>query len=117
MARVRENLNDYVKQLERWAKEKGVDDDPLVISTLDRYRTQVAVMEELKITIAELGTTIKKTYVKGQENICINPTIKEYNNTANAANGTVQTLMKLIRDLPAKEKESKLDGFLEAANA
>lgn len=50
------------------------------------------ILSELEKAIKEHGSTVVKEYVKGRENLCVNPAITEYNKTATAANGTVSTL-------------------------
>lgn len=56
-------------------------------------------MEKLKASIAQDGPTVKKEYVKGRQNIVINPAISEYNKTASASNNTAQTLLKIVQAL------------------
>ena len=57
------------------------------------------IMNELEKEINESGATVKKEYVKGRTNVYTNPAITEYNKTATAANGTVATLMNIIKNL------------------
>jgi hypothetical protein len=54
--------------------------------------------------------------VKGRKNIVANPAITEYNKTATAANGTVGTLLNILKNLPKEEEQgkSKLETLLEA---
>ena len=49
--------------------------------------------------INEYGATVTKEYVKGRQNLVANPAITEYNKTATAANGTVSTLINIIKTL------------------
>ena len=81
------------------AGKAGADTNVLYLTTLDRYKTQINIMEKLKISIAQDGPTITKEYVKGRQNIVINPAISEYNKTASAANNTAQTLIKIVQSL------------------
>lgn len=71
----------------------------MYLTTLDRYKTQINIMEKLKISISQDGPTVTKEYVKGRKNIVINPAITEYNKTASAANNTAQTLIKIVQSL------------------
>ena len=57
------------------------------------------MLKKLKDAIEDEDTLITKEYVKGRENLCVNPAIPEYNKTANAANQTVTTLIKIIEQL------------------
>jgi hypothetical protein len=70
---------------------------------------QLDLLKELEKAIAEYGTTVTKVYVKGRENLMANPAINEYNKTATAANGTVATLMNIIKNLPAEESNNLSD--------
>ena len=55
----------------------------MYLTTLDRYKTQINIMEKLKVSIAQDGPTVTK----------------EYNKTASAANNTAQTLIKIVQSL------------------
>lgn len=91
---------DFTKKLEEIveaAQKTGADTSLYYVTTLDRYNTQLKILDQLKAGIAENGTTVEKEYVKGRVNIVINPAITEYNKTASAANQTVQTLIKIVQ--------------------
>ena len=93
---------DFAAQLGKIIEEAGkagADTNVLYLTTLDRYKTQISIMEKLKISIAEDGPTVTKEYVKGRKNLVINPAISEYNKTASAANNTAQTLIKIVQSL------------------
>jgi predicted transcriptional regulator len=60
---------------------------------------QINILNDLERAIKEQGTLVTKEYVKGRQNIYTHPAITEYNKTANGANQTVQTLMKIITTL------------------
>ena len=89
---MQEQLNEIIAAAEQTGSETSV----YYITTLDRYNTQIKIMEKLKKIINEEGPTVEKEYVKGRKNIVVNPAITEYNKTATAANNTVQTLMKIV---------------------
>lgn len=57
------------------------------------------ILTELEKSIAEHGATVTKEYVKGRQNLVANPAISEYNKTSTAANGTVSTLIAIIKTL------------------
>lgn len=57
------------------------------------------ILKNLENEIKRYGTTVKKEYVKGRENLVANPAITEYNKTATAANGTVSTLINILKTL------------------
>ena len=67
-------------------------------------------MERLKKQIDAEEVLIEKEYVKGRVNVVANPAIGEFNKTRTAANGTVSTLINIVKQLSEEKKtESKLD--------
>ena len=62
------------------------------------------ILSDLEESIKAYGTTVTKEYVKGRQNLVANPAITEYNKTATAANGTVATLINIIKTLTDEEK-------------
>lgn len=91
------DLNKAADYLIKMAKEGGVEQNYFFTTTFIRYQVQIETMERLKEEIDGKGLFITKEYVKGKENIVINPAISEYNRTSTAANQTVQTLIKIIQ--------------------
>ena len=81
------------------ASKAGADTNLFYVTTLNRYQTQIKLLEDLKKAIGEHGPTVEKEYVKGRKNLVVNPAITEYNKTASAANQTVQTLLKIVQAL------------------
>ena len=73
------------------------------------------VLQDLEKAIDEYGPTVTKEYVKGRQNLVANPAITEYNKTATSANGTVSTLINIIKALPKEEGEgmSKLESLMK----
>lgn len=98
------------------AEAEGVTKNFLFTTTFNRYRVQMEVMEALESAMKEEGPLVTKEYVKGRKNIVANPAISEYNKTATAANGTVATLLNIVKNLPKEEEKqkSKLEELLEA---
>lgn len=93
------------------AEENGVRDNYLFATTFERYQTQLAVLAQLKETIDNSPVVVKKSYVKGQENLYTNPAVTEYNRTTDSANKTVSTLMRIIRTFG--ETQDETDPLLE----
>ena len=93
------------------AEENGVRDNYLFVTTFERYQTQLAVLAQLKETIDKSPVVVKKSYVKGQENLYTNPAVTEYNRTTDSANKTVSTLMRIIRTFG--ETQDETDPLLE----
>lgn len=98
------------------AKEKGLETDFFFCNTFHTYQTQIQILSDLESKIRELGTTVQKEYVKGRQNLYTNPAIAEYNKTATAANGTVSTLINIIKAFDNKgagaDGESKIDKLI-----
>ena len=93
------------------AKGRGLQNDFFFSTTLDRYMAQLKILERLKAAINTKGLTVTKTYAKGAKNVYANPLISEYNKTASAANGTVTTLLNVLRALEGEERQ---DGKLQS---
>lgn len=112
------NLNEQAEEILRIASEGGVEQNFFFVTTFKRYQVQFNILNNLEKTIKEEGTLCTKEYVKGRANTYTHPAIKEYNNTSNAANQTVQTLMKIIQTMrdesAGDDKGNPLVAFLMA---
>lgn len=95
------------------AEEKGVQTNFFFRTTFKRYQVQMKILTELEKEINEIGATVSKEYVKGRKNIYTNPAITEYNKTATAANGTVGTLMSILKQLTNDEDGEKQQSKFE----
>lgn len=101
--------NEILKQ----AEEKGVTQNFFFITTFKRYQVQMSIMAQLEKAMKEEGPLVTKEYVKGRKNIVANPAITEYNKTSTAANGTVSTLINIVKALPDESDEGgKLKNLL-----
>lgn len=95
------------------AEKLGLSDNFLFKTTFKRYQTQIRILEELEDAIDEYGATVTKEYVKDRKNLTANPAITEYNRTATAANGTVATLINILKSAkPVQEKADALSEFI-----
>ena len=110
------SLSAKAAEILELAEESGATRNFLFTTTFNRYRVQLKTMEALEIAMEEEGALVTKEYVKGRKNIVANPAITEYNKTATAANGTVGTLLNILKNLPKEEEQgkSKLETLLEA---
>lgn len=106
-------LQQQADKLLEQAEQKGVANNFFFRTTLKRYQVQMRMLTELEGAIEEYGATVTKTYVKGRENLVANPAITEYNKTATAANGTVSTLINIIKTLADEGGGSKLQNLLD----
>ena len=101
-------LQEQAEEILRRATEKGVASNFFFVTTFKRYQVQMTILTDLEKEIKASGPLVKKEYVKGRQNTYTNPAIGEYNKTATAANGTVQTLMSIIEKLSEETvKESR----------
>ncbi len=100
------------------AQERGVSSNFFFVTTFKRYQVQMRILSDLEKAIAEYGATVTKEYVKGRQNLVANPAITEYNKTATAANGTVSTLINIIKTLSDEETQGgKLQDLIAALNS
>ncbi len=96
------------------AKNKGVKDNFLFITTFKRYQTQLEILFELEKVIKSESVLVEKEYVKGRKNLYNNPAISEFNKTTDSANKTVNCLLGLINKDSTLDKSEETDPLLEA---
>lgn len=110
-------LNEKAEMILSAAEESGLKDNYFFVSTFNRYRVQLKVLDELEKVIDSEGALVTKEYVKGRGNVYTHPAITEYNKTATAANGTVATLINILKNTTEeKPKESKFNDIMAALN-
>ena len=113
----KKKLKKQAKEILLQAEQRGVSNNFFFTTTFERYQVQMEIMEKLQKEIKTHGMTVTKEYVKGRENLVANPAIAEYNKTATAANGTVSTLINIIKSFTDEEKsDSKLNELLKVIN-
>ncbi len=98
-------LNEQAREILRIAQEHGVEQNFFFITTFKRYQVQINILTELEKKINEDGTLVTKEYVKGRGNVYTHPAIGEYNKTSTAANQTVQTLIRIIKELRTDDND------------
>lgn len=108
MKTLQEQANEILAQAER----RGVSSNFFFVTTFKRYQVQMKILTDLEKAIAEHGTTVTKEYVKGRQNLVSNPAITEYNKTATAANGTVKTLIEIVRSMTEESGGGKLSALI-----
>ena len=99
MAKTKLSLQEQANEVLKQAEERGVSSNFFFVTTFKRYQVQMRILSDLEGAINEHGATVTKEYVKGRQNLVTNPAITEYNKTATAANGTVSTLINIIKTL------------------
>lgn len=107
-------LQEQADRLLEQAEKKGVANNFFFRTTFKRYQVQMKILTDLEGAIAEYGATVTKEYVKGRQNLVSNPAITEYNKTATAANGTVATLINIIKTLTEETTGSKLQSLIDS---
>lgn len=95
----RKSLQQQANEILQQAEQKGVSTNFFFVTTFKRYQVQMKIMAELEKAMAEDGAMVEKEYVKGRKNLYTNPAITEYNKTATAANGTVSTLLNIVKSV------------------
>lgn len=90
-------LNGAAADLIRMAEEGGTEQNFFFVTTFNRYKAQLGMLERLQREIDAGELLVEKEYVKGMKNLVASPAVTEYNKTSTAANQTVQTLIKIIK--------------------
>jgi hypothetical protein len=114
MAKEKLSLQEQANKILEQAQEKGVQSNFFFVTTFKRYQVQMATLAKLEEAIKEYGPTVEKEYVKGRQNLVVNPAITEYNKTSTAANGTVSTLINIIKTL--SNEPDAIDALSEFLN-
>ena len=105
-AKKRLSLQEQADEILAIAEKHGVEQNFFFLTTFKRYQVQINILNDLERQIKEQGSLVTKEYVKGRENIYTHPAIGEYNKTATAANQTVTTLVKIIKELRDNESDA-----------
>lgn len=106
-------LQMQVNEILEKAEQKGVQTNFFFRTTFKRYQVQMQMLTELEKAIDEHGATVTKEYVKGRQNLVVNPAISEYNKTTTAANNTVATLIKIIDSFEGDETADGLSSIMD----
>lgn len=111
------SLQEQANKILEQAQERGVSSNFFFVTTFKRYQVQMRILSDLESAINEYGATVTKEYVKGRQNLVANPAITEYNKTSTAANGTVGTLINIIKALSDEPKDGgRLSELLAVLN-
>ena len=112
----RDKLEQQAAEIVKMAEESGVQSNFLFSTTFDRYQTQLKILAELEQAINNGDALITKEYVKGRQNICINPAITEFNRTTDSANKTASTLIRLIKEFSVGNSDAEEDPLMKVIN-
>lgn len=110
------DLNKQAEEILRIAEESGAQSNFFFVTTFKRYQVQLNILNELEQVLKQEGMTVKKEYVKGRKNLYSNPAIQDYNRTTDSANKTVATLMRILKNYGADEREDDTDPLLAIIN-
>lgn len=114
MAKEKLSLQEQADKILEQAQARGVSSNFFFVTTFKRYQVQMKILNDLEGDIKKYGATVTKEYVKGRENLVTNPAITEYNKTSTAANGTVSTLINIIKTL--SNEPDTIDALSEFLN-
>lgn len=110
--KLKEELAKEAKNLLAKAEELGPEKKYLFSTTFQRYQKQMSILENLEPYLDE--PIVTKEYVKGRENIYVNPAVKMYEQMGDSMNKTVTVLDKIMQDLGSGDsKQSKPDPLLK----
>lgn len=112
----KESLERQAQAILKMAEETGLINNYFFVTTFERYRTQMEVLEQLKGEIHKKELVVSKEYIKGKENLYSNPAIVAYNRTTDSANKTVATLLRILKSFDAESSQNESDPLLEMLN-
>lgn len=93
---IKVDLNAQAKEILEKATAKGVEHSFMFVTTFKRYQELITHLQDLQNAITQEGTLVTKEYVKGRQNLYVNPAVNAYNATAAAADRTAQLLLRCI---------------------
>ena len=117
MAKDRLTLQEQANEILEQAEARGVQSNFFFVTTFKRYQVQMRTLQELETAIKDQGAMLPVQYGTGRKNITVNPAVTEYNKTATAANGTVATLMNIIKALPTEDSGKGLADIMQGLMA
>ncbi len=100
-----ERLEMLAEKFKGMAESLSEEHRYLFESTLETYFQLIKNFKVLKEALESDGCLITKEYVKGRQNVCIHPAMSEMNKTVNMLNTTAKTLITIIKELGAVNKE------------
>ena len=112
----KESLERQAQAILKMAEETGLINNYFFVTTFERYRTQMEVLEQLKEEIHKKELVVSKEYIKGKENLYSNPAIVAYNRTTDSANKTVATLLRILKSFDAESSQNESDPLLDMLN-
>ena len=101
--------------LMRMAKRYGVEKNEMFIAAAGQYMVQREVIDEIEKKLKdEEDFVTTKEYVKGRENVCVHPLIRELPKHSDSANKTLATMLDIIKEFGKEpEPQGKLGAFMK----
>ena len=90
------NIKAQEREILQKAEEKGVENSYMFLTLFEEYRETRKHLEALKKSIKTEGTMVTKEYVKGRQNLYVNPAIAAYNSSVQTLGKLAQLLFKYI---------------------
>ena len=109
-------MEEQERAILRKAEDTGLECDYLFSTTFARYKRQMRTLAELEKVIESEGVLTSKTYVRGQNNLYIHPAVAEYNRTADSANKSVSTLLRIFKNFGVSGAEDDIDPLMGLIN-
>lgn len=118
MARDRTEMKliKQANEIIKLAESSGVQSNYFFTTTFRRYQTQLEILSELTDKMSDDGVIVTKEYVKGSKNAYTSPAVTAFNRTADSANKTVITLMKIIKEFNVDGMTDDEDLLLKTIN-
>ena len=112
----KKNLKTQADEILRLAEDSGLQSNYFFVTTFQRYKVQLQILEELEKTIKEEGMLVSKEYVKGRANLYTNPAVSDFNRTTDSANKTVATLLRILKNFEAEQSAEESDTLMDIIN-
>ena len=110
-------LKEQAEAIKQKAKELGVEQNYLFITTFERYEVQLTILDQFKESMEKDGMIVSKEYVKGRGNLYESPAVAGFNRTTDSANKTVSTLMRILKNFGGNGTDEKsADPLLDMIN-
>lgn len=110
--KLKAELEQEAQKLLARAEDLSDEKKYLFSTTFQRYQKQMSILEKLEPYLDE--PIVTKEYVKGRENIYVNPAIKMYEQMGDSMNKTVTVLDKIMQDLSGEGKQNQPDPLVSA---
>lgn len=99
-----------IEEVVKMAAQYGVENNAFFLQALKNYDTIQKAIASIDDSLDEDEMMVTKEYVKGRENLYLNPAIKELPKLSDAANKTMASMIAIIKEFGSiKETDEFLD--------